>query len=110
MKYLRVWLDWCSTGIWAIDTPFQQAAGANVSYESLNLPSWLIDRFNLWTDWYNEWEPWNSNLNEPEEELFEAYGLSLAIDLKRFLESEYYIEYNEMEIEIDPFPNSNNRQ
>ena len=106
--YLRVDLDWGSTGIWVLDEPFQKYAGGNLSdYKSLNLPYWLIERFNLWTDWYNSWEPWNKDgdsQNEPEDELFDAYGLSLAIDLKQFLGDEYHVEYMKNEILNAPYP------
>jgi hypothetical protein len=45
-------------------------------------------------------EPWNSSPGL-DGELFHAYGLSLAVDLKRLLGDDYYIEFGGREIHDD---------
>ena len=97
-RCIRVDLDWGSTGIWLLDAPFQKTAGTNVAYDDFSLPSWLVDRFNVWTEWYNAWTPWKGDKNKPDQKAFEAYGLSLAIDLKRFLGDDHHVEFRGTEI------------
>ncbi len=96
--YIRVDLDWDSTGIWVLDNPFQKTAGRNASYEIFSIPKWLIDRFEVWTQWYNAQEPRRAGKDSIDQEYFDAYGLSLAIDLKRYLGADYHIEYMGKEI------------
>lgn len=98
---LRLDWDWSRTGIWVIQEPRQIYAGLNLSsYQSLNLPGWLIDRFEYWTDWLGSSESW-SGQETPDKILLGAYELSLAIDLKRFLGDDYYIECQGREIHDD---------
>jgi len=99
-QLLRVWCDWCSTGIWVIDEPMQKTAGANADYEDYDLPDWLVARFDYWTDWWNSWEPWQTRDAE-EDYLMDAYVLSLAMDLKRVLGPDYYVEVAGKEIHHD---------
>lgn len=86
---LMVDVDWSSTGLWV---KIKDNGWANTDYEYYNLPSWLIDRFNYWTELFDSQEP-----TTIEEDLnwdnFNAYGLSLAIDLKRVLGEKYHIYY-----------------
>ena len=99
-KLLRIDWDYSSTGIWAIKEPLQKYAGGNVEYASLNLPNWLVDRFNYWTQWLESSESWNGH-EEPDGILISAYKLSLAIDLKRVLGDDYYVECSGREIHDD---------
>lgn len=87
---LYVDVDWSSTGLWS--------AKGNMSYERVDMPAWLRARFEFWTEWYNRWEPWNYEDDDPlsgkpDDELFDAYGLSLAIDLQRVLGASYDVHY-----------------
>lgn len=79
--------DWGSTGVWV---PSRSGGWANTSFASLNLPDWLVERFVFWSAWYEsrtpekideefDWDSWN------------AYELSLAIDLKNFLGNEHRV-------------------
>lgn len=97
---LRIDWDWGSTGIWSIDRPKQTSSGGNVSYESLSIPSWLVERFNYWTQWLESCESWHNHV-EWDQELLDAYAFSLATDLKRFLGDQYYIEYKDREVHDD---------
>jgi hypothetical protein len=88
---LHVDIDWGSTGIW-ID-------GRNLSqYSCLNLPDWLVERFRYWTGWYNSHEPWNGETID--QELFDAYGWSLAVDLKRVVGESHRIFWRKKEIRL----------
>ncbi len=72
---LRVDIDWGSSGIWTRDLKMRH-------YSDLKLPDWLVDRFRYWIGWYNSQQP--ERVSETlDSELFDAYGLSLAVDLKR---------------------------
>jgi len=97
---LRVWVDYGSSGIWEIKEPKQRIAGKNWSYDDALLPSWLRERFDYWTSWFDVQEPWNGS-PEPDGKLFHSYGFSLATDLKRVLGDDYYIEYGDREIHDD---------
>ena len=97
---LRVDVDFDSTGIWEVPEPCFRYAGKCVSYSSLGLPEWLIERFDYWTSWFNAHEPWRDTPGL-DGELFRAYAFSLAADLKRVLGDDYYIEYGDREIHDD---------
>jgi hypothetical protein len=100
-ELLRLDWDWSSTGIWIIQEPKQKYAGSNLSsYAVLNLPGWLIDRFEYWTDWLESSASWKGH-ETPDKALLGAYELSLAMDLKRFLGDDYYIECQGREIHDD---------
>lgn len=97
---LRVDVDWGSTGIWEIPTIDHPYAGMNRSYESLGLPQWMIDRFEYWTSWHDSHEIWKTSPGY-DSQLYFAYAMSLAIDLKRFLGDLYYVECNGREVHDD---------
>jgi hypothetical protein len=97
---LRIDVDWGSTGIWQIKEPKQRCAGGCVVYEELKLPQWLVDRFEYWTNWHDAHEPWKETPGL-DSELWRAYAFSLAIDLKRVLGDDYYVEYGGREIHDD---------
>jgi FAD/FMN-containing dehydrogenase len=86
---LHVDIDWGSTGIWI--------EGANLSrYSDLDIPDWLVERFRYWTGWYNSHAPWNGETLD--HELFDAYAMSLAVDLKRVVGHRHRIFYLKKQI------------
>ncbi len=97
---LRIDVDFGSSGIWEITEPGQRYAGTCRAYESLKLPAALVQRFDYWTSWFDAHEPWNGTPGF-DTELFRAYGFSLAIDLKRVLGDDFYVEYGGREIHDD---------
>lgn len=97
---LRVSAYYAGGGIREISEPKCRHDGRNVPYASLGMPAGLVERFDYWISWYNSYESWNGGA-EFDDELFHAYALSLAIDLKRFLGDDYYIEYRNREIHDD---------
>lgn len=83
-------LDWSSTGLWS--------NGHGVPYDHLEIPPWLLARFEFWSWWHSRSEPWanpreGATPNGPDQALFDAYGLSLAIDLQRCLGTDYEVRY-----------------
>lgn len=89
-KSVYVWVDWESTGLWV-----ETASGglANANYEHFNLPKDMIQRFEFWTAWFSNRRPeMEDNQNQMDDELFRAYGISLAIQLKLF-HDEYRVFY-----------------
>ena len=86
---LAIDLDWGSTGIWIL----RGEHWLNLDYAPLNLPDWLIARFNFWTEWFNRQSPVSFCMQKKEERHFHAYGLSLAIDLRRVLGEEYEVRF-----------------
>ncbi|MCX6906540.1 MAG: hypothetical protein NTY01_00695 [Verrucomicrobia bacterium] len=97
---LDVDLDWGSTGIWEYSD--DKYLHGNLSYASLRLPPWLIERFDYWTWWFNRMTP-ETGANAPDDDLFEAYGLSLAIDLKLWVGERFDVYYRKKKIEL-PVP------
>ena len=72
-------------------------------YQGLDLPQWLIDRMEYWSAWYESYVPEEIEV-KMDWESFEAYGLSLAIDLKRIVGNRYVVYYGtKKEIQIVPF-------
>ena len=65
------------------------------------LPDACVDLI-YWSWWYNRWEPWetDSAARELNKKFFEAYGLSLAIDLKRVVGERYHVEFRGERIEV----------
>ncbi|MBW3138906.1 hypothetical protein KUV56_05080 [Ferrimonas balearica] len=85
--HITVDKDWGSTGIWCkVDSSW-----GNAKYEDFPIPNWLIDRFNYWCDWYDSHIFKKLDFEESEWTRLEAYKLSLAIDLRRVLDSSYVI-------------------
>jgi hypothetical protein len=86
---LHVDIDWGSTGIWIEGGPLSR-------YSDLDLPDWLVERFRYWTGWYNSHAPWNGETID--HELFDAYALSLAVDLKRVVGERHRVFCREKQI------------
>jgi hypothetical protein len=86
---LKVDIDWSSTGLWV---KIKNNGWANTYYKNYELPQWLVDRFNYWTELFNAQKP-EANEEDLNWDQFEAYGASLAIDLKRVLGEEYDVFY-----------------
>ncbi|MBU1630178.1 hypothetical protein KKD88_03830 [Patescibacteria group bacterium] len=89
-QLIHVWCDWESTGIWIRrDSHFGYA-----EYEDFGLPADLVGRFKYWERWHSDTYPEQSNeQNKMDRDLYDAYGLSLAIDLKRFVEDKHRVFY-----------------
>lgn len=93
-KSIYVWVDWESTGIWIVDE--KEGYLMNADYERFGLPQELVARFKYWERWYSDAMPgWNDEQNKTDQKLFDAYGLSLAIDLKRFVGEKHRIIYGQ---------------
>jgi len=99
-ELLRVDVDWSSTGIWAIKEPGARYAGVNMSYDSLPISEELIKRFERWTEWHDLSDTRNS-YHQADWDLHSKYAWSLAIDLKRELGEDYYVEFRGREIHDD---------
>lgn len=84
---LAVELDWCSSGLWKYER--KNDRWFNLSYESVEMPDWLVARFDFWTSWMNRKDPVNDTMSKDESILFGAYGLSLALDLRRHVTETY---------------------
>ncbi len=78
---LMVGKDWGSTVLWGRSSSGKGMANYS-TYEQFGLPSSLIERFDYWSAWYEKCTP-----EKISEDLdwaqWSAYGLALAIDLKR---------------------------
>jgi len=97
---LRVDVDWGSTGIWEIEEPGARFAGKNVGYDLLPISSELRGRFEKWTAWH-ELGDYCDRHRQADPFLFGAYAWSLAIDLKRELGEDFYVECGRREIHDD---------
>lgn len=89
-KSIHVWCDWESTGMWIEEDGHLK----NADYGLFALPQELITRFKYWERWFSDAVPeWNDEQNKTDRKLYNAYGLSLAIDLKRFFGEKYRVFY-----------------
>jgi hypothetical protein len=88
---ISVDLDWGSSGLWIYETA--RKGWSNLSYNYLALPDWMVGRFAFWTDWHNRKIPENYQMTSDEVEMFIAYQLSLALDLRRFLDQSHPGKY-----------------
>ena len=92
--FLRVWPEWCSSGIWSVPFPGSRRAGGMVDYKYLPLPEELVARFKAWQSVYDEHEPW-----APEKvdwKSFNATADELARELKRCVGPRVYVERVEL--------------
>lgn len=90
-QLIHVWCDWESTGLWIRGVDGQLE---NAEHESFDLPQGLIERFKYWERWFSDTYPEQSNeQNKMDPDLYDAYGLSLAIDLKRFVGEKHRVFY-----------------
>lgn len=91
---IYVWEEWGSSGLWILDDEEPRGVGGNVSYEEFNLPKDLVQRFEYWINWHDAIRPeWSDEKNNFDRFLFDAYGMSLSIDLKRFLGDKHRVFY-----------------
>jgi len=97
--FLRVWPEWCSSGIWSPPYPGSRRSGGMVDYQYLPLPADLVAHFKLWQAEYDNSPPGGSV--ELDWALFFATGEGLARDLKRCVGPRIYVEWDEL-VEILP--------
>jgi hypothetical protein len=96
--FLRVWPEWCSSGIWAPPYPGSRAAGGMVDYKHLPLPDDLVERFNAWQAEFDAGSQGDPMLDP---ERFTATAEGLACDLKRCVGPRIYVEFREL-VEVMP--------
>ena len=93
-KLIYVWCDFESTGIWGLTN---EGYLGNADYERFDLPQGLVVRFKFWERWFSDtYVEWNDERNKMDRKLFDAYGLSLAVDLKRFTGDKHRIFYGHL--------------
>jgi hypothetical protein len=92
--FLRVWPEWCSSGIWAPPYPGSRRAGGMVDYEYLPLPEELVVRFKAWQAEFDDHEPWAPEKFDWVRHARIADGLSR--DLKQCVGSKIYVEHREL--------------
>ncbi len=85
--HITVDVDWGSTGIWIKGAN----SWGNDQYKNHPIPTWLVERFQYWCDWYNSHATGEFDFEEETWIELEAYKLSLAIDLRRVLDSQYVV-------------------
>lgn len=91
---LRVWPEWCSSGIWVPPYPGSRAAGYMIDYQYLPLPAKLVERFQAWQDEFDDHEP-----GAPEKFDWERHARiadGLARDLKQCVGPQIYVEHREL--------------
>jgi hypothetical protein len=98
--FLRVWPEWCSSGIWAPPYPGSRDAGGMVDYKYLPLPDELIERFKAWQAEYDNSSPVGPH--ELDWDCFSQTADGLARDLKQYVGPRIYVEHRELvEVLID---------
>jgi len=92
--FLRVWPEWCSSGIWAPPYPGSRAAGGMVDYQYLPVPGELVERFKAWQAEFDSHELWAPEKFDWERHARIADGL--ARDLKQGVGPRIYVEHREL--------------
>ena len=99
-EFLRVWPEWCSSGIWSVPYPGSRRAGGMVDYRYLPLPGNLIDRFKSWQAEHDNSPP--GGPDELDWDRFTETAEGLARDLKQCVGPRIYVEWNELvEVRMD---------
>jgi hypothetical protein len=102
-RFFRVDIDWGSSGIWETSKPcVVDGMGCNLGYDEFELPEWLINRFRFWEHWHEEADAINDLPIDFDWESFQAYGRSLAVDLKYHLGPEISVCYRDKEVSLGP--------
>jgi len=84
-----VWYDWGGPGIWVMG---EDGNLRSAEYEQFALPEEIITRFKYWENWFNDSRPgYNDEEDRFDQKLYDAYGLSLAIDLKRLFKEKHRV-------------------
>jgi hypothetical protein len=104
-KFVRIWPEWCSSGIWAPPYPGSRRADGMIDYDYFQLPANLVARLKAWQAEFDDHEPW-----APEKFDWDHYSRTeeaLAVDLKAVLGPNIYVEHRGlMEILPDGGPES----
>lgn len=102
-RFFRVDIDWGSSGIWETDRPcLVGGTGYNMGYEEFELPGWLLKRFQFWEHWHEEFSPMDNLPIDFDWASFDAYGRSLAVDLKYHLGPDISVCYRDKEVTLGP--------
>ena len=89
--FLRVDCDHLSTGIWGIAFPGSRITNPNYAYKCFDLPPTLIERFNRWTEHFDQFslEPQGLDLK-----WYHSEGEALAKELALNVAPSIYVEYD----------------
>jgi hypothetical protein len=102
-RFFRDGIDWGSSGVWETDEPCVVGGmGYNLDYDEIELPEWLLNRFHFWEHWHEEAETHTDLPIDFDWQSFQAYGRSLAVDLKYHLGPEISVCYRDKEITLGP--------
>ena len=88
--FLRVWPEWCSSGIWAPPYPGSRRSGGMVDYQYLPIPADVVARFQEWQAEYDNSPPCGPV--ELDWDSFSKTAEELARDLKRCVGPRIYVE------------------
>jgi len=79
--------DWGSTALWwrSLDGTW-----GNTAYQHFDLPESLVERMRYWCEWHDACTPEECE-TQIDWDLRHAYGLALAIDLKRAVGDTYRV-------------------
>lgn len=91
---LRVWAEWGSSGVWAIDAPLQTTAGRMICHDALRLPHALAQRLDCWIERLWDAAPGMPTAQAFDWAGFDAQGQQLACDLKAFVCLLVRVEYH----------------
>ena len=101
-RFFRVDIDYCSNGIWETPKSCYGSMGHCCGYEEFHLPEWLLQRFSFWELWHDQWQPIDELPEDFDWDSFNAYGRSLAVDLKYYLGPDVSVDYDNEVISIGP--------
>jgi hypothetical protein len=94
--FIRVWPEWCSSGIWRIPFPGCRFAGWNLDpAKHLGISIALEERFKSWQHVYDSHEP--GAYDKYDWTTFDAEELDLTRALKREIGDDVYVECHALE-------------
>jgi hypothetical protein len=79
--------DWGTTALWWRG---RDGGWGNTAYEHFDLPEELVERMRYWCEWHDACTP-ELAATQIDWDLHKAYGLALAIDLKRAVGERYAV-------------------
>ena len=101
---LMVSQDYGSSAVWLRNQGGGMANCSSYNGFDFNFPDWLICKLDFWSAWHERENDPNEEEGTIDWTLFHAYGLSLAIDVKRIVGDKYVVYYDtDQEVPFIPF-------
>ena len=93
--FVKIDVDYGSSGIWQNPFPGTRAAVINLHCETLELPPEVCKKLDEWQEYFDlNATPWEE-IDPCDYELLDRWGLEVAKEVKRYAPTDVYIEYHQ---------------